>query len=529
MSPLTVSAASPWLANGVAATEDGTLFLSLPRFDAATRTPSLAKVGADGVPMPFPGGAWNDWKPGDDGRDAFVMVNSVHVFGDDTLWVVDQGAAMGAQPAPGAQKLVRLDPRTGSILAVLRFGIDILPPGARMNDLRIHDHMLYVTDSGLGGIILHDLTAHRTVRRLSGHPLLRGDRPMKGSGGRILADEAGHMPAVHSDMIELSADGLWLHWMAPAGPIRRISTAALADMRLDDGALASMVETVADIPTIGGSAMDTRGNIYLSDVENRRVTLLTPAGARSTLVTDERLCSPDAIFIGRDRRLYVPAAQIEHIAAHNGGRNETKAPFLILSMALPDRLDGHLLGDAVTGRPPATGLSNFHGIEHVAMTVPDFEEGIRFLEEAFGATVLYRHIKATDKPATYDDVGRINGLAPGTAMRRACQMRFANGPNIELFEIEGVGRTQSAGINDIGLVHFSVVVADIEAAGARFAKAGGRMLAGPFDLGMNETGKGNQNWFGQMPWGTWVEFMTFAAPLRYDEGAVAQRWIPARG
>jgi hypothetical protein len=31
-----------------------------------------------------------------------------------------------------------------------------------------------------------------------------------------------------------------------------------------------------------------------------------------------------------------------------------------------------------------------------------------------------------------------------------------------------------------------------------------------------------------MPWGTWVEFMSFSAPLRYDPGAVAQRWFPAR-
>lgn len=527
---LTVAARSPWLTNGVAVTDEGRMFLSLPRFDATVQTPSLVQVEHDGSLTPFPGGAWHGWKPGSDGRDAFVMVNAVHVFDDNTLWVVDQGAPGGTRPAPGTQKLVRLDPRTNSILTVLRFADDILPPGATMNDLRIHDQMIYVTDSGLGGIIVHDLTANRTIRRLSGHPLSKASGVQKGGGGRILADATGKRPSVQSDMIELSVDGLWLYWSTPTGPIRRISTAALAEPTFSDAKLAQMIETVAAIPTIGGTAIDTLGNLYLGDVENRRISVQTPGGTRPTLVADDRLSSPDAIFIGRDRRLYVPASQIEHLAQHDGGADHTKAPFLILSMPLPDTLAGHRLGDAVTGKAPATGLSNFHGIDHVAMTVPDFESAITFMEQAFGATVLYRHIKASDPPATYAQVGKINGLAPGSSMLRACQMRLANGPNIELFQLDHYGRKESAGLNDMGLVHFSMIVDDIQAAGDQFTRAGGKMLGEhAFDLGLNEVGPGNQNWFGQTPWGTWVEFMTFKSPLRYDEGAVAQRWIPARG
>ncbi|MDF9789306.1 hypothetical protein M2440_000007 [Methylorubrum extorquens] len=163
---LTLAAQSRWLCNGVAAAPDGTLFLGLPRFPDHRETPSLVRVEQDGALSPFPGGAWNAWSQGGDGQSAFVMVNAVHVFNDGTLWVVDQGA-VGERAVPGGQKIVRLDPRTGTVLAVLRFGDDILPAGATMNDLRLHDHMLYVTDSGLGGIIVHDLAANRTLRRAS--------------------------------------------------------------------------------------------------------------------------------------------------------------------------------------------------------------------------------------------------------------------------------------------------------------------------------------------------------------------------
>ncbi|MCY1641061.1 L-dopachrome tautomerase-related protein [Methylorubrum sp. SL192] len=527
---LTVAAQSRWLCNGVAAAPDGTLFLGLPRFPDHTETPSLVRVEPDGALSPFPGGTWNAWSQGKDGRDAFVMVNAVHVFNDGTLWVVDQGTVAG-RAVPGAQKIVRLDPRTGTVLAVLRFGDSILPAGATMNDLRLHDHMLYVTDSGLGGIIVHDLAANRTLRRLSGHPLLRkpDGAAQKGQAGRVLADAAGRRPAVASDMIELDADGAWLYWATPTGPVRRIATALLADETLTDAELAAAIQTIAEIPTISGTAMDTLGNLYLSDAENRRIAVLTPQGRMLTLVQDDRLASPDALFIDGQRRLCIPASQLENLAANTGGDDRTRAPWQVLSLPLPRELAGIRLGDAVTGRPPSRGLSDIYGIEHVAMTVPDMEAAIRFLEQAFGATLLYRHLKLTDQPLTAADVGRINGLPETATMRGACQMRLGNGANIELFQLTGIGRTEAAGINDIGLNHFSMVVDDIAQATKRFAAAGGTLLEGPNDLGLNETGAGNQLWFGRMPWGTWVEFMTFRSPLRYDAGATQERRFPARG
>lgn len=525
---LQIAAQSPWLVNAVALAPDGTMFLGLPRFDAASDTPSLARVENDGSLAPFPGGAWNGWSEGKDGRDAFVMVNAIHIFHDGTLWAVDQGTVDGAEPAPGAQKVVRLDPRTGSVLAVLRFGPDILPTGARLNDLRIHDNMLYLTDSGLGGVIVHDIVTNRTRRCLSQWAGLTAGSDMKGTGGRKLEDGKGGKPRVHSDMLELSADGDWLYFMTPTGPVRRIATAALSNPRFDDAKLASLVETIAAIPTIAGTAFDTQGNLYLADSEARAIQVLFPNGRRAKLTGDVRLSSPDAMFIDAARRLFIPASQIESLPAHNDGKDATKAPFQVLVMDLPESLEGNPLGDAVIGRAPETGLSNFYGIEHVAMTVPDHDAAVKFLEEAFEATVLYRHIKKTDPPATYEQVGHINALRPGTKMLAASQIRFANGPQIEIFELEGYGNTEAAGINDVGLVHISVIVDDINAAAERFVKAGGTMLGEhAFDLGLNEVGPGNQNWFGQTPWGTWVEFMTFASPLRYE--GVAERWFPRRG
>ena len=72
-----------------------------------------------------------------------------------------------------AQKLIQLDPVSGDVLNVLRFDETILPPGAQMNDLRFHGSTLYISDSGLGGIIVHDMKTGTTRRRLSGEKVTK--------------------------------------------------------------------------------------------------------------------------------------------------------------------------------------------------------------------------------------------------------------------------------------------------------------------------------------------------------------------
>ncbi|BBA95536.1 putative gluconolactonase [Actinacidiphila reveromycinica] len=352
---LTVAAKSPWMANQVALTSTNTLFLGLPRFPGHETTPSVARREPDGTVAAFPGNSWNAWKAGDDGRNSFVYVNSVHVFADDTVWCVDQGGLRAdsapkelSTPKPGAQKIVQFDPRSGKALRVLRFGDDILPTGAQLNDLRIHGTTLYATDSGLGALIVHDLATGRTARRLSGYP------QMLGVAAPAATTAPGKTQSRHktpkSDMIELTGDGAWLYWAAPTGPFYRVATDLLRDATVSDAHLAAHVQHVADIPLSGGCAIDTLGNLYLSDIDNKRIVLLTPSGRRTVLAANPGLVSPDGSFIGADRRLYVPAPQTERTELFGNPKDLTVKPFLVYSLPLPAEFDGVKLGDAVTGQ-----------------------------------------------------------------------------------------------------------------------------------------------------------------------------------
>ncbi|WP_217696695.1 L-dopachrome tautomerase-related protein [Mycobacterium sp. GA-1841] len=341
------------MANQVALTSDNIMFLGLPRYARQTPTPSMARREPGGTLVPFPGDSWNDWKPGDDGRDAFVYLNSVHIFADDMVWCVDQGSlsegifpSVNATLASDAQKLIQLDPRSGRVLTVLRFDETILPPGAQMNDLRMHGSLLYVTDSGLGGLIVHDLATGKTMRRLSGDKVVRAslaDVP------EILAHVKGGetFRPPNSDMIEITADGKWLYWAAPTGPLYRVETRYLKDEAVSDAELAAHVEHVFDNNFSGGCAMDSLGNVYFSETVTRNITVLSPSGKTAVLVSDPTLVRPDGSFISRERRLYIPIKQ--PVESGIEGPTADEAPFVTYAVSLPESLDGIPLGGPVTG------------------------------------------------------------------------------------------------------------------------------------------------------------------------------------
>ncbi|KXV57772.1 bleomycin resistance protein [Acetobacter senegalensis] len=350
--PATVIASSPrYLCNAIAATRNGTVFLGSPRWETMDDTPSVFRVSSNGTLKPFPGGTWNQWKHGADPANAFLMVNGLHIFSDDTLWVVDQGIdPITKTTVAGGQKLVQFDPQSGKVLQILRWGEDILPPGATMNDLRIAGDLMFITDSGLGGIIVHNMSSGTTVRLLSEHPLLRATytKPMVGRDGHILRDKDGKRPLVHSDMLEITADRKWFYFSTPIGPLRRLPTSALLDSSLTDSQRAEKIETVMDMPTMMGTAIDTLDNFYFADAERGQIMVLTPEKEKLVLFEDARLVDGDALFITANRQMLVPIPQTERLPANNAGVNALKPPFLSLSFPLPKTLNGHPLGNVVS-------------------------------------------------------------------------------------------------------------------------------------------------------------------------------------
>lgn len=170
--------------------------------------------------------------------------------------------------------------------------------------------------------------------------------------------------------------------------------------------------------------------------------------------------------------------------------------------------------------------NTMRGIEHIGITVPDHAEAVAFFEKALGAEVLFSLTTKDRPPLKGDDLGPMNGMLPGTAIVAMSMLRFGNGPNLEIFEIDHPRRRDSASISDFGMSHFSITVEDIDAACARFAAAGGSLLEGPYDLMGQEEGPANRGRFGVTPWGLLIEFEQLPSPMTYDGTPTATRWLP---
>lgn len=168
------------------------------------------------------------------------------------------------------------------------------------------------------------------------------------------------------------------------------------------------------------------------------------------------------------------------------------------------------------------------GIDHVGITVPDIEAATKYLEEAFGATLLYDNITRNDPPQTGAGAEAKLGIAHGARVTRIRMIRIGNGANIELFEMEvPEGERKLKTIpSDYGLQHVAFYSDDINATRERIIKAGGKVLEGPTTMHGKEEGAGNQFLYTIAPWGTFFEVISLPSPLKVDGESKVHRWKP---
>lgn len=317
--------------NGVAISPGGRVFVSFPRW-LEDDTPAVGEILPDGSIQPFPGGKWNE-SSSLPASERFVNVNSVLASSDNYLWVVDSAAPHGSV-VPGGPKLVQIDLNTNNVKQVYYFDKTIAPEQSYVDDVRLDEQHAYLTEAGLGAIIVVDLKSGKARRLLENHPSTHADPSIVPViEGRELRDQKGEVPQIHVNDIELSPDGRYLYYQPTAGPnLYRIQTKFLLDKNMTDSQLALKVEVVGKSMMLGGMTMDRKGNLYLCDVEHNAIRLRRPDGSLKLIVQDERIQWPDASSIGEDGYLYFPVAQIHRTPTFNNGIDRTEKPYRLFKV-----------------------------------------------------------------------------------------------------------------------------------------------------------------------------------------------------
>jgi sugar lactone lactonase YvrE len=311
---------------GVTVSKAGRVFVNFPRWSPEYRD-AVVEVLPNGAARPFPDQTWNRWdfNPKTAGSH-FVCVQSVVVDDTDALWVLDPAAPMLMSIIPGGPKLVKIDLKSNRVARVIAIGPEAAKTNTYLNDVRFDNrrNFAYITDSGLGGIVVVDLASGKSQRALDGDPSVMPDKSVKiVIDGKPVLGPTGETPSFHSDAIALSPDGEYLYYQPIAArTLYRVRTDALRDPH---GKPAP--EKYADTFPIDGIWMDRNQNIYLSDLQRDGVSRLTPDRKLETLVTDRRLQWPDTFSEGPDGSIYVTASHINESPMFNNGKSTRSTPY----------------------------------------------------------------------------------------------------------------------------------------------------------------------------------------------------------
>jgi catechol 2,3-dioxygenase-like lactoylglutathione lyase family enzyme len=154
-------------------------------------------------------------------------------------------------------------------------------------------------------------------------------------------------------------------------------------------------------------------------------------------------------------------------------------------------------------------------VDHVAFTVPNLDEAVRFFVDHFGAELIF-----TDGPFVDDESDAMHRRLNVDPRARSslAMIRLGHHHNVELFEYVAPQQQPTPPRNsDVGGHHLAFYVDDIDA-GYEYVRAipGVTVQEGPNGVSPEAPVAGQRWFYFQTPWGMQMELTTCATGGFYD-------------
>lgn len=324
---ITEIAASERLWTGIAVSSGGRIFVCFPRWSGDVPV-SVGEVLESGRVRPFPDTAWNHWDASLSPDEHFVCVQSVYIDKQDHLWILDAASPGLSGVVAGGAKLIEVDIDNGRVMQTILFDETVAPSRAYLNDVRVDTgrDVAYITDSGLGALVVVDLETGESRRLLTGHASTKSEDIVLTIEGKEWRP-GGMAPRVHADGLALDRDGEFLYYHALTGrTLYRIEARWLRDATFGEYTHGTKVESLYETCAADGMAIGPEGYLYLTAIEDNAIKLFLSLGKLETVVEDPRLRWPDSIAFGPDGAMYVTTSQI-----HLG--DDAREPYRIFKIA----------------------------------------------------------------------------------------------------------------------------------------------------------------------------------------------------
>lgn len=332
-----VAATTPKQLAGVTISKAGRIFVNIPRW-VDEPTPAVAEIASDGALIPYPNAGINNWDglPGDSASKHFVCVQSVVVDEEDFLWILDPASPGFQAVISGGPKLLKVNLTNNTIEKTWHFDDTAAPLKSYLNDVRFANGHAFISDSGLGAIVVVNLTTGQVRRLLEDHPSTKaeaGVEPVIGGKPWKFAD--GTTPQVHTDGIAIDPAKKYVYYKALVGrTLYRIPVAALLDESLTAHDLGNKVEQVAMLEPTDGLEFDKDGNLYMTALEWNAIKVLRPDGKLEVFARATDFLWPDTITMSNDGHLLFSASQFHLMPAFNGNEDKRTSPYKVFRLKL---------------------------------------------------------------------------------------------------------------------------------------------------------------------------------------------------
>lgn len=171
------------------------------------------------------------------------------------------------------------------------------------------------------------------------------------------------------------------------------------------------------------------------------------------------------------------------------------------------------------------GIPTARNVDHIAITVPDLDQAVRFFVEALGASLLY-----VEGPIAEGTWMEDNLNVDAAASCRIAMLRWGPTTNLELFDYSAPAQNRRIPRNsDVGGHHLAVYVDDIDAAfdyvrglpGVTCQGAPKTITSGPLI--------GDRWMYFTTPWGLQLELISLPLHLPYERCTLERRFGPYQG
>jgi catechol 2,3-dioxygenase-like lactoylglutathione lyase family enzyme len=173
----------------------------------------------------------------------------------------------------------------------------------------------------------------------------------------------------------------------------------------------------------------------------------------------------------------------------------------------------------------SSGLPGLRGVDHIGVTVPDFEEARTFLVDVLGFEEFYAHGPYGSEDN--DWMHEMLNVHPRAVIEKVQIFRCAHGPNIELFEYSAPEQRKEMPRNsDWGGHHITLYVDDIDAAMDHLRGHGIRLMNGGGPAGEQGPEAGLRSCYFLTPWDMQMELISFHNGKGYEKQTERRLWDP---